>query len=204
MNRNNKLTIPVVTNAIRIPVSSEQQLRLRRIDDECYTAVISLALRELAKQRRDVPIKRAYTAIYALKQYYSLSVIDPNHLHAIADALDPFCTRTSWIPCATRSCVKALVGSCIMILSIIRTNQRSLPLLKCTVTPATFCPSFMARKIWTRSSILGSLQRQAWSAHMTLLPSMRARRSLDFHSRLMRICKSCARDTGMLHCASEC
>jgi hypothetical protein len=85
-NKGGSVTIKRLTDTLVPEVSTKQHNAVARIDAEDYSAVLSLARRELAKQGLHPTDERMADAIYALKQYYSLTLLDRGHLHAIADS----------------------------------------------------------------------------------------------------------------------
>ena len=76
-------------NRISIVITENQRKRLSIIDGENFSVFIKHASKELAKNREETLLSND-EADFALKQYYSLAVLNPNNMHAVSASVDPY------------------------------------------------------------------------------------------------------------------
>lgn len=79
-----------VSSSIIAQVTANQMSRLRRIDAENYTLVAKKAAEGLGKTGVVVTKEYLERAIFALKQYYAVAMLDPANAHAVTFSIDPF------------------------------------------------------------------------------------------------------------------
>ncbi|MEO8637821.1 MAG: hypothetical protein ABI430_02890 [Candidatus Taylorbacteria bacterium] len=77
-----------VADTVQIKVSDRQMGLLRRVDSEDYSRIAKKA--ELDLRSQGVTPMESERAIYALKQYYAVAVINPQNMHAIGYMVDPY------------------------------------------------------------------------------------------------------------------
>ena len=79
-----------VSESVIARITFDQRRRIRRIDAEDFKLVMQKAMEDLAATGKRVSLEYAERAIYALKQYYVVAMLDPSNAHSVTLPIDPF------------------------------------------------------------------------------------------------------------------
>lgn len=86
----NKKILDEISSEIKNELTTNQIKRIQYIDEEDYSGVTNKAKKELNDKGVFIDDNYCKNAIFALKQYYTIALLDPLNAHAISLSVDPF------------------------------------------------------------------------------------------------------------------
>src|SRR6266481_5498476 len=85
-----KAMLSLLSTIISCKVQPFHLERLAMIDKTDFGGIYRKVMADLAEKNRPLTHEHANEGILALKQYYAIALLDPNNMHAVSDAVDPF------------------------------------------------------------------------------------------------------------------
>lgn len=81
---------PFLLETITVSITEKHRERLVVIDQEDYSGVIRKTKEYFGERGIDLAPEYIDRAIFALKQYYAVAMLDPANAHAVSSPIDPF------------------------------------------------------------------------------------------------------------------